>query len=108
MEIFHNIISSLVFPECYGAVQAEEDTSKKKGLAAFIIISCNECDFQTETYTSKTVQRSEEIVKGMKHLEVNIRSVYALRSCGVGRTGLDKIAQNSYFCKEGLFRVIPP
>ena len=39
MEIFHNIISSLVCPECYGALQAEEDSSKKKGLASFIIIS---------------------------------------------------------------------
>ena len=38
MEIFHNIISSIVCPECYGALQAEEDTSKKKGLASFIII----------------------------------------------------------------------
>ena len=36
------------------------------------------------------MQRSEEVVKGMMPLEVNIRSVYALRSCGVGRTGLEK------------------
>ena len=36
------------------------------------------------------MQRSEEVVKGMMPLEVNIRSVYALRSCGVGRRGLEK------------------
>ena len=70
MEIFDNFISSLVCPECYGSLQAEEDTSKKKGLASFIIILCNDCDLQTETYTSKTVQRFEEVVKGMKPLEV--------------------------------------
>ena len=90
MEIFHNIISSLVCPECYGAFcRLRRTAPRKKGLASFIIISCNDFDFQTETYTSKTVQRSEEVVKGMMPLEVNIRSVYALRSCGVGRTGWD-------------------
>ena len=38
--------------------------------------------------------------KGMKPFEVNIRSVYALRSTGVGHTGLEK------FC--GMMNMPPP
>ena len=69
----------------------EEDGCKKKeGLAYFITVLCTECDYKFSSYTSKTVQPLVECSKGMKPFEVNIRTVYALRSCSVGHTGLGK------------------
>ena len=45
-----------------------------------------------ENYTSKAVINNPlSNKKGMKPFEINTRAVYALRSCGVGHTGLETI-----------------
>ena len=64
-------------------IVVEEDKFKKKGLASFIIVSCSNCFYESSSFTSKGVQPLDEETKGMKPFEVNIRSVYAFRSCGV-------------------------
>ena len=63
---------------------------KEKGLAYFITVLCTECDYKLSSYTSKSVQPLVEGSKDMKPFEMNIRTVYAFRSCGVGYTGLEK------------------
>ena len=78
-------------PECHEkTLVVEEDKFKKKGLASFIIVSCSNCFYESSSFTSKGVQPLDEETKGMKPFEVNIRSVYAFRSCGVGHTGIEK------------------
>ena len=61
---------------------------RKKGLASFIHISCNNCDFSKESYTSKTLKKGE-VRKGMKPHDINYRAVYAARTVGQGYAGLE-------------------
>ena len=62
---------------------------EKKGLTSFIHISCNNCEFSKESYTSKTLKK-EGVRKGMKPHNINYRAVYAARTVGQGYTGLEK------------------
>ena len=96
MELLQALVTSLACPECYeNKLVLEEDNSKKKRLASYIIVSCTECCYEFKSYTSKTVQPEEKGVekgtKGMKPYEVNISVVYSLHSCGLGHTGLEKL-----------------
>ena len=91
MSILRNIIGLFSCPEC------EEDGCVyigRKGLASCLQIECTNCSFSYTTYTSKRVGNNE------KAMEVNIRSVYAMRRCGVGHKGLQK------FC--GVMNMPPP
>ena len=91
MESIRYLITSLACPECYEkTLVVEEDKFKKKGLAPFIIVSCSNCFYESSSFTSKGVQPLAEETKGMKPFEVNIRSVYAFRSCDVGLNGIEK------------------
>ena len=68
-----------------------EDTSKK-GLASSSSVKCCECEFVLNRYTSSVLPNTgERDSLGMKTFDINARNVYALRSCGVGHTGLEKI-----------------
>ena len=91
MEMLANLFSPLTCPNCHESdcLQMEEDADKKKGLGTFISIKCCYCDYQNDTYTSKSVALMEKS-KGMKTFDVNIRTVYAMRSIGVGYAGLEK------------------
>ena len=75
MVIFEDIIKSLGCPECKHttSLYVKEEESKGKGCASCIIIKRLQC-----TYTMK------------KYFEVNLRTVYAMRNCGVGHRGLEK------------------
>ena len=85
------LITSLACPEYHEkTLVVDEDKFKKKGLASFIIVSCSNCFYEPSSFTSKGVQLVDEETKGMKPFEVNIRSVYAFRSCGVGHIGIEK------------------
>ena len=92
MEMLANLFSPLTCPNCHESdcLQMEEDADKKKGLATFISIKCCYCDYQNDIYTSKSVAAMEKS-KGMKTFDVNIRTVYAMRSIDVGYVGLEKI-----------------
>ena len=92
IQIFEDIITSLACPECCEkTLYVEEDLTKKKGLATYISVLC-ECGYAKENYTPKAVINNPmSNKKGMKPFEINTRAVYALRSCGVGHTGLEKI-----------------
>ena len=58
MDIFSNIINCLACPKCFdNNMVVEENYEKKKGLASFIQISCNNCEFSKESYTSKNSQK---------------------------------------------------
>ena len=91
---FHDIIGLFSCPECQGSVYIEEDFLKRKGLASYLKINCSDCPFSYSKYTSKGVENNQQA------MEVNIRSVYAMRKCGVGHTGLQK------FC--GVMNMPPP
>ena len=92
IQIFEDIITSLACPECCEkTLYVEEDLTKKKGLATYISVLC-ECGYAKENYTSKAVINNPmSNKKGMKPFEINTRAVYALGSCGVGHTWLEKI-----------------
>ena len=94
MTILQGIINSLACPECFeNTVVMYEEESKKKGLATCLLLSCSnsDCLYESRTYTSGTVQtKDQEEQRGSKYFEINLRSVYALRSCGVGHSGMVK------------------
>ena len=50
------------------------DTSKRKGLASFVEVKCTPCGYSM-------IQKEG---KGVKAFDVNTRSAYAMRSCGLG------------------------
>ena len=91
IQIFEDIVSSLACPDCFEkGLYVEENPSKKKGFACFISVMCEHCDYVKETYTSKEVDK-QTVSQGMNPYEINIRAVYASRSCGLGHTGLEKL-----------------
>ena len=48
-----------------------------------------------EKYTSLSIENIEK-KKGMRNFEVNVRSVYAMRNCGVGHRGREILWLNEY------------
>ena len=89
--ILEDMVSSLACPECFeNDLYLEEDHSKKKGLAVHISIKCS-CGYVKNNYMSKTNVDDVNTSKGMKPFEVNTRMVYALRTCGLGHKGLEKM-----------------
>ena len=91
MGLLQCLVSSLACPDCHEkTLVLEENGCKNKGIPYFITVLCTECDYKFGSYTSKTVQPLVEGSNGTKPFQVNIRTVYAFRSCGVGHTGLEK------------------
>ena len=62
------------------------DTSKRKGLASFVEIKCTPCGYSIGDYSSSIIQKEG---KGVKAFDVNTRSAYAMRSCGLGIIALE-------------------
>ena len=97
MEILGSVINCLAYPECFGSssLQLHDINEKKKGLARLLEISCTTCPYKQEFYTSKQVKKHlEEDQKeegGGKHMEINLRAVYGMRSIGVGHASLGKM-----------------
>ena len=67
-------------------------------MASFLGVRCIACNFSFGNYTSRAVADSGH--KGMQTFDVNIRSVYAMRRCGVGHSGLEKCC--------GIMNLPPP
>ena len=89
MGLLQTLITSLACPDCLSTkLHLEENDKKKKGLSSFLVISCDECDFSTSSYTSKRAQYEES--RGLKPFDINVRSVYTFRNLGIGHKGLEK------------------
>ena len=90
MIIFQEIMELLMCPECkhQGDLYVEENSIKRKGLSSSLI-KCSPCCFNIEKYTSKTVKNSNN-KSGSRAFEVNVKSVYGMRKCGVCHKGLEK------------------
>ena len=88
MSILQTFIASLACPECHECtLYVSEDYAKRKGLASFVSVNCDSCEYKHECYTSQTIPNS---AKGGKPMEINYRAVYAARTVGHGYSGLEK------------------
>ena len=97
LNMLSTLVADLLCPNCCDKqLYISENASKRKGLASFISVKCT-CGFSKSEYTSPCVQKEG---KGVKAFDINIRSVYAMRSCGLGYSVLEK------FC--GLMNIPPP
>jgi len=96
LSILKEIIELFCCPVCKhdGHVSIVENKSKRKGLASFLEIKCINCNFEFKSYTSKGIEGN------LQAMEVNYRSVYAMRRCGGGQKALQK------FC--GVMNMPPP
>ena len=98
MSLLSGLIGLLSCFECdkKKSLYIEEDDAKRKGLASYLEVKCtnDNCSFSYSRYMSKGVKTNEQL------MEVNARSVYAMRGIGVGHTGLQK------FC--GVMNMPPP
>ena len=82
IEIICNIIQSLSCPECTTiSLVLKDDLTAKNGFANHFILSCKECLWSKEFFTSKKVKGS---------FEVNKRFVYGMRCIGTGFAGAKK------------------
>ena len=93
MGILRDIINNLNCPGCNSKhLLLFENTQKKKGLASYLSVKCCICGFVINRYTSSVLPNDDKRDhRGMKTYDINARSIYALRSCEVGHTGLEKI-----------------
>ena len=93
LSILQDIFICLNCPNCQetGTMFLEEDHERKKGLASYLVITC-ECGYEKEFYTSQTVDNSNNTTskKGMKPFEINIRAVYGMRTIGADHASLEK------------------
>ena len=84
-----NLISDLLCPECCDkTLYMDTDTSKRKGLASYVMIKCV-CGYSRGEFTSPVIQKDGKR-SGGQAFDVNYRSVYAMRACGLGLSGLEK------------------
>ena len=92
-----NVINCLACPECFGcsSLQLNDINEKKKGLARLLEIRCTSCPYKHEFFTFKQVKKhleeDEKEKGGDKHMEINLRSVYGMRSIGAGHASLGKL-----------------
>ena len=97
MGIFSKLVGDLLCPDCCDSqLYVSTDISKRKGLASHVSMKCT-CGYTRSEYTSTIIQKQG---KGVKAFDVNMRIVYAMRSCGPGYNALER------FC--GLMNVPPP
>ena len=98
MSVFAKLVCDLLCPECYESqLSVSTDTVKRKGLAPYVSIKCKGCGFSREEYSSPVIEKEG---KGQKAFDVNIRSVYAMRSCGQGYNALENLC--------GIMNLPPP
>ena len=94
MGILRDITNNLNCPGCNSKnlLLFENTQKKKKGLPSYLSVKCCICGFVINRYTSFVLPNDDKRDhRGMKTYDLNARSVYALRSCVVGHTGLEKI-----------------
>lgn len=95
VSILKELIDQVLCPTCRNkSLEIGENVDRRKGLASFFVVECSNCEFSYSNYTSKGVTGSQQL------MEVNMRSVYAMRRIGVGHKGLEK------FC--GTMNMPPP
>ena len=84
MEIMSFIFSELGCPECCKCeINLGETFLKKKGLASCLLLTCKDCGYSNEFYTSVSNDNS---------FDTNIKTVYSMRPCGQeGYAGLEKL-----------------
>ena len=87
MSILNNIIHGcFACPYCsHQSLSIKELTKKKRVFASTFVVVCSNCKYCNEFLTSK-------ICNNKAGCDVNRRSVYTMRSIGVGYTGLRKFA----------------
>ena len=79
MPILQDLLGSLFCPECLEpSLNINEDMAKRKGLSSFLTVTCSTCPFSWSSHTSKGAKNDQRV------MEVNLRSVYAMRRCGAG------------------------
>ena len=99
MIIFEDIINTLLCPECKEKeLHIYEDDFKTKRYGILFRCKMYNLQFLFGNYTSWAVADSGH--KGMQTFDVNVRSVYAMRRCGVGHSGLEKCC--------GIMNLPPP
>ena len=96
MGIFSLVQDLLCSKCCDRQLHVCTEPSKREGFASYVAIKCA-CGYSRGEYSSPIVQKE---IKGMKAFGVNIRSVYTMRSCGLGYNALEM------FC--GLMSLPPP
>ena len=84
--VLERLVCTLLCPDCCdNNLYVDTDESKRKGLASYIIIRCR-CGYSHGEYTSPVINPVEEQERkgegGGGTFDINIRSVYAIRSCG--------------------------
>ena len=92
LRVLERLISGLLCPGCCGkdTLFIDTDNSKRKGLASYKIIKCK-CGYINAQYTSPVIVDDERQGKrGSKTFDINMRSVYAMRTCGLGHNALEK------------------
>ena len=101
MSILDGIVCKLLCPVCHDfGLNIYEDGSKRRGMSSLIYVKCTIChSYYDENFTSKPVKHVSS-TQGRTTYDINIRTVYAMRRCGVGRHGMTK------FC--GLLNMPPP
>ena len=83
MEILWLIFSELGCSEsCKCELNLREIFLKKKGLASCVLLTCKNCGYSKEFYTSVSNDNS---------FDINVRTVYSMRACGQGYAGLEKL-----------------
>lgn len=82
-EILSVVFSKLMCPDCNssGSLYLGENYAKKYGLCSELFVSCKNCNYQHDFYTSN---------KCGKIFDINNRSVYTFRTLGHGHSGLEK------------------
>ena len=90
--ILSNLISCFACPDCKQcSLLLDESHDKRRGLASHLVVYCNSCNFEYETFTSKNIYSGTGSGRGSKPLEVNYRAVYACRTIGAGYSSLEKL-----------------
>lgn len=84
-------------PDCYENIDIEFMEEKKVGLAQFIKMKCNSCNWEREYCSSKKINKQR---KGQSPYEINLTSMIAFREIGVGYNGMKN------FC--GVMNMPPP
>ena len=82
VELLSDVIEMLCCPACkMSNLRLHESFSKKKGLASFLTLKCESCDFENEFSSSR---------QAGKGYDINRRLIYSMRSLGQGYCGIKK------------------
>lgn len=82
LQILAEIFAMLCCPECHSSpLYLKDDLAKKNGCASSIKLSCNECRWYKEFFTSRRIGGA---------FDVNQRLVYGMRCIGQGFSGANK------------------